>query len=326
MQYNAAYLKQSEVIVHAAHLPVMAAEVVEYLVTRTDGQYIDCTVGAGGHASQILNNAPAGRLLCLDLDDAARDEAKRVLRPFGDRVEIAYGNFADLSMLAGERGLAGVDGVLFDLGFSSMQLDDPGRGFSYSKEGPIDMRLDGGYGPSAKDLIAKSDQRSLAGILYSFGEEHRARPIARAIIAARDAGRCRTTTELAEAVVSTKPRNRTKTLARVFQALRIAVNSELENLRSGLAQAEALLRPGGRIVVISYHSLEDRIVKQDFATAERPCICPRELPVCACGRKPTLRILTRRVVRPRDVEIERNPRARSAKLRAAEKLAPNSSN
>ncbi len=307
-------------------MSVMATEVVDYLVTRTDGQYIDCTVGAGGHASQILNNAPAGRLLGVDLDSVARDEAERVLRPFGERVEIAQGNFADLSAVAGERGFARVDGILFDLGFSSMQLDDAERGFSYSNDGPIDMRLDGGYGMSAYDLIAKSDERSLAEILYRFGEEHRARAIARAIITARHAGRCRTTAELAEAVVSTKPRNRNKTLARVFQALRISVNSELDNLRSGLAQAEVLLRPGGRVVVISYHSLEDRIVKQHFVRAERPCVCPRELPVCACGRKPTLRILTRRVVRPRDVEIERNPRARSAKLRAAEKLVPHDSN
>ncbi len=306
----------------ALHLPVMVAEVIDYLVTRTDGQYIDCTLGGGGHASRILDNAPAGRLLGLDLDSTACDEAARVLKPFGERVEITEGNFADLSVLAEERGFAGVDGVLFDLGFSSMQLDDAERGFSYRNDGPIDMRLGRDHGTSAMGLIAKSDERSLSRILYSFGEEHRARPIARAIIRARDAGRCRTTAELADAVVSTKPRNRNKTLARVFQALRIAVNSELENLRSGLAQAESLLSAGGRIVVISYHSLEDRIVKQDFVKAERPCICPRDLPVCVCGRKPTLRILTRRVVRPGDVEIARNPRARSAKLRAAEKLAP----
>lgn len=302
------------------HQPVMVAEVGEYLVTRADGVYVDCTVGGGGHARHILLNAPAGRLLGLDLDRAALEEARSNLKQFAGRYELVRGNFAALGSLAAERGLDRVDGVLFDLGFSSLQLDDPARGLSFTDEGPIDMRLDQTSGQSARHLIAHSSERELAGIIFELGEEKRARPIARAIVEARDRGRLETTHDLAKAVLATKPTKRTKTLARVFQALRIAVNDELTNLKSGLREAVALLKPGGRIVTISYHSLEDRIAKHHFLGCEKPCTCPRDLPECVCGAVPTLRVLTRRVVRPGPAELARNPRARSAKLRVAERL------
>ncbi len=304
----------------SAHLPVMTAEVVEFLVTRTSGLYIDCTVGAGGHARQILLNAPTGRLLGLDLDAEAIDAANDALRPFSERVELVRSNFSSLRETAGANGFEAADGVLMDLGFSSMQLDHAERGFSYANEGPIDMRLDAHSGRSAAQLIAHAHERGLAEIIRDFGEERRARHIARAIITARDNERLETTSDLAEAVISTKPKNRTKTLARVFQALRIAVNGELDNLREGLRQAEQVLRPGGRIVVISYHSLEDRIAKRHFVNSADPCTCPRDMPECACGKKPTMRIITRRVVTPQPAELATNPRARSAKLRVAERL------
>ncbi len=302
------------------HLPVMATEVVEFLVTRTNGGYVDCTVGAGGHARYILNNAPEGTLLGLDLDAAAIERTATELAVFGERVTLVRGNFSDLATIAHEHGWREVDGVLFDLGFSSVQLDDPSRGFSYRSEGPIDMRLDAEGATSAAVLLSRVSERELARIIFEFGEERRAHPIARSIIAAREEGKLETTSDLAAAVLATKPARKNKTLSRVFQALRIAVNAELDNLSAGLAQAVDVLRPGGRVAVISYHSLEDRMVKRHFVRCERPCTCPRDLPECACGKKPTLKIVTRRVVTPGDAEVAANPRARSAKLRVAEKL------
>ncbi len=304
------------------HLPVMVNEVVDHLVTRTDGVYVDCTVGGGGHARSILLNAPAGRLVGIDLDRAALEESRKALASFAGRLDLWQGNFGDLRAVLGESGYSEVDGVLFDLGFSSLQLDDAERGISYSEEGPLDMRLDRDSGETARTLIEHSSERELADVIYEFGEERRSHPIARAIIEARDSGRLETTADLAKAVLATKPVHRTKTLARVFQALRIAVNGELSNLRDGLKDAVAVLRPGGRVVVISYHSLEDRITKHYFQNCERPCTCPRELAQCVCGAVPTLRVVTKRVVRPEERELAVNSRARSAKLRAAEKLAP----
>ncbi len=302
------------------HLPVMAAEVVGFLVTRANGGYVDCTVGAGGHARFILSSAPEGTLLGLDLDAEALAKARTKLAAFGERAELVKGNFSDLASIAGEHGFSDADGVLFDLGFSSMQVDDPSRGFSYRSEGPIDMRLDSEGATTAASLLRRVNERELAQIIFDFGEERRARPIARSIVRARGNGKLATTSDLAAAVLATKPRQENKTLSRVFQALRIAVNGELDSLRSGLAAAVDILRPGGRVVVISYHSLEDRIVKQHFVGCEKPCTCPRDLPECACGKKPTLRVVTRKIVRPRYAEVESNPRSRSAKLRVAEKL------
>ncbi len=304
------------------HLPVMAAEVIEFLVTRTDGDFVDCTMGSGGHAHRILLNAPGGRLLGIDVDGSAFEQAEARLSEFGERFELTMGNFAELTSIAREHGFEHADGVLFDLGFSSRQLDDPARGLSFTTSGPIDMRLDQTTGETARQLIARSNERELSRVLFEFGEERRAHPIARSIIESRDRGRLETTHDLAAAILATKPSRRQKTLARCFMALRIAVNDELESLRRGLEEAVELLRPGGRLVAISYHSLEDTIVKRHFVRCEKPCTCPREIPECACGRKPTLRIITRRIVRPKESEVAANPRARSAKLRVAEKLGP----
>ena len=302
------------------HLPVMAAEVIEFLVARTDGAYVDCTLGGGGHAYQILNNAPAGKLLGIDADPHAIEVAWEILRPFAERIQLVQGNFADLDSIAAAKGFTRADGVLFDLGFSSVQLDDAGRGFSFTHEGPLDMRLDPGAARTAGGVIAGASVRELAGIIVEYGEERRAFPIARAIIEARDRGEFETTKDLARAVVSTKPQKRQKTLARVFQSLRICVNEELANLARGLARAVELLAPGGRIAVISYHSLEDRLTKRYFRDCANPCTCPPRLPECVCGRKASLKLITKRIVTPRPVEVARNPRARSAKLRVAEKL------
>ena len=303
------------------HHPVMAARVVELLVTRTDGFYIDCTVGGGGHARQVLLNAPEGRLLGIDMDEETLARAAVALDTFASRAKLRHGNFANLKEIAAEEGIEHADGVLFDLGYSSLQLDAPERGLSFSSEGPIDMRFDRAVSRSALGIIQRASERELADIIKEFGEERRAHPIARSILEASRDGLLETTGDLKRAVLATKPARKTKTLARVFQALRIAVNDELENLRRGLEAAVDILRPGGRVVVLSYHSLEDRIVKRFFVNSERPCVCPKDLPHCVCGRQPTLRILTKRIERPRDAEVDRNPRARSAKLRAAERLA-----
>ena len=303
------------------HHPVMAARVVEFLVTRTDGFYVDCTVGGGGHARQVLLNAPSGRLLGIDMDEETLVTVGQALETFGPRVTLRQGNFRNLKEIAAEEGIDRVDGVLFDLGYSSLQLDAPERGLSFSSDGPIDMRFDRGLGRSALELIKRSSERDLADIIKRLGEERRAHPIARSILDEQRNGQLETTRDLKRAVLATKPAHKTKTLARVFQALRIAVNDELENLRLGLQSAVDVLKPGGRVVVLSYHSLEDRIVKRFFVNCERPCTCPKDLPHCVCGKKPTLRILTRRIERPGEAEVQSNPRARSAKLRAAERLA-----
>jgi len=303
------------------HHPVMAARVVEFLVTRTDGFYVDCTVGGGGHARQVLLNAPSGRLLGIDMDEETLVTVGQALETFGPRVTLRQGNFRNLKEIAAEEGIDRVDGVLFDLGYSSLQLDAPERGLSFSSDGPIDMRFDRGFGRSALELITRSSERDLADIIRRLGEERRAHPIARSILDEQRNGQLETTRDLKRAVLATKPAHKTKTLARVFQALRIAVNDELENLRLGLQSAVDVLKPGGRVVVLSYHSLEDRIVKRFFVNCERPCTCPKDLPHCVCGKKPTLRILTRRIERPGEAEVQSNPRARSAKLRAAERLA-----
>ncbi len=323
MTYRTAYSEKADrTNMEFGHLPVMAAEVVERLVTRTDGTYLDCTLGSGAHARQVLLNAPEGRLLGIDADGSAIEAAGEALRDFGGRFELVMGNFAELASIARAHSIEQCDGILFDLGFSSMQLDDPSRGFSHSSEGPIDMRLDPTRGMTAGELIERSSERELARVISEFGEERRAHPIARSIIESRDRGELKTTRDLARAVLATKPQKRQKTLSRTFMALRIAINDELENLRAALGQAVEILKPGGRLVAISYHSLEDRIVKRHFVACQKPCDCPREIPMCVCGKKPTLRILTKRVERPRPSEVAANPRARSAKLRAAERLAP----
>ena len=310
------------------HLPVLAEEVLVMLAPRPGSLQIDATLGGGGHTERILEATnPDGRLLGLDADPAAIERVARRLRPrFGDRLVLRQANFRELAELAPEAGFDPVDGCLFDLGLSSFQLVDTERGFGFRAGGPLDMRFDTSRGVPAAELLATLDAAELTVLFRRYGEEPRASRIARAIVETRREAPVTTAEDLAalvERVVPPNPRQprRTHPATRVFQALRIAVNEELEALEAGLAAAVDLIRPGGRLVVLSYHSLEDRIVKRFFAAERRGCICPPELPVCVCGRNPRLRLLTRKSITPTPEEVAGNPRSRSARLRAAERLA-----
>jgi 16S rRNA (cytosine1402-N4)-methyltransferase len=311
------------------HLPVLVDEVVASLAIGPGSSVADCTVGGGGHAERILETtSPDGRLLGVDADRAAISEAARVLARFGDRVVLRHANFEAIYDVATDAGVVPLDGVLFDLGLSSYQLADPSRGFSFAADAPPDMRFDETSGVSALELIERSSERELAGILATFGEERRAGRIAKAIVAAREEGRHMTAAELAAMVASVAPSRpggadagRIHPATRTFQALRIAVNREVEVLSAGLAGALAALAPGGRLAVISYHSLEDRIVKRFIARESRDCIEDPLPPVCTCGHRAQLRAVTKGVITAGPDEVRRNRRARSAKLRVAQKLA-----
>jgi 16S rRNA (cytosine1402-N4)-methyltransferase len=309
------------------HLPVMPDEVIWTLAPVPGSLQIDATVGGGGHTERILEAAnPNGRLLGLDADQAAIERVAARLARFGDRLVLRRANFRELASVAPAAGFAAVDGALFDLGLSSYQLADRERGFGFRAGGPLDMRFDPTHGVPAAELLATLDADELAGLFRRYGEERAAWRIARAVVDARRSSPVETAGALAalvERVVPGNPRQRRRIhpATRVFQALRIAVNEELDALEAGLAAAVDLLRPGGRLVVLSYHSLEDRIVKRFLNTQRRGCICSPEAPVCVCGRAPRLRLVTRPSATPTTGEIEANPRARSARLRAAERLA-----
>ncbi len=305
----------------ASHVPVLYHQVLSALKPRAGGRHIDGTLGLGGHALGILeNSSPDGQVLGLDRDQASLELARMRLSKYGKRVHLRHGSFRHMQEIAGELGWSAVDGVLLDLGISSMQLEDPRRGFSFRHDGPLDMRFDTTQSLTAGELVNEARQEELAEILARYGEEPRARRVARAIVAARPLS---TTLELAEVVskVATRKRGGLDPATRTFQALRIAVNDELETLAAGLMQAIQLLAPGGRLVVISFHSLEDRIVKRTFARESRDCICPPGQPICTCEHKAHLRLVTRGPLRPDQSEVEKNPRARSARLRAAERIA-----
>jgi 16S rRNA (cytosine1402-N4)-methyltransferase len=303
-----------------AHIPVLYDQVLEGLRLKPEGRYIDATVGTGGHAAGILERSePNGRLLGLDADREAILFAARALEPFGDRAILHQANFRQLESIATSVGFEAVDGILMDLGLSSRQLDAAERGFAFSKEGPLDMRLDQGKGPSAADLVNQLPEKELADLIWRYGEERHARRIARAIVTNRP---FTTTGHLADLIARTIGQSeRIHPATRAFQALRIAVNAEMDALAEALPQARDLLLPGGRLVVISFHSLEDRQVKRFFRQEARDCICPPELPICSCEHTATLRTVTRKPIRPSDDEIARNPRSRSARLRIAERLA-----
>ncbi len=310
------------------HLPVLAEEVMSMLAPAPGSLQIDATVGGGGHTERILEATdPDGRLLGLDADGAAIARVDgRLRRRFGDRLVLRRANFRDLRTVAPEAGFGAVDGLLFDLGLSSFQLADADRGFGFRTGGPLDMRFDTSRGMPAAELLATLSAQELTALFKRFGEEPQAGRIARAIVAARATAPVRTAEDLAALVERVAPgnpriRRRTHPATRVFQALRIAVNAELDALQEGLSAAVDLLRPGGRLVVLSYHSLEDRIVKRFIAGERRGCVCPPEVPVCVCGRNPRLRLVTHPSLTPSVDEIAANPRARSARLRAAERLA-----
>jgi 16S rRNA (cytosine1402-N4)-methyltransferase len=311
----------------AGHLPVMSDEVITTLAPAAGGLQIDATVGGGGHTERILEAAsPDGRVLGLDADQAAIDRVGLRLARFGDRLVLRRANFRELATVAPAAGFGAVDGLFFDLGLSSFQLADRERGFGFRAGGPLDMRFDVSRGVPAVELLDTLDADALAALFRRYGEEPAAWKIAKEIVAARATTPVQTAEDLAslvERVVPVNPRVRRRThpATRVFQALRIAVNEELDALEEGLAAAVDLLRPGGRLVVLSYHSLEDRIVKRFLAAERRGCVCPPRAPVCICGRTPRLRLITRPSLTPTEAEIDANPRARSARLRAAERLA-----
>jgi 16S rRNA (cytosine1402-N4)-methyltransferase len=310
------------------HLPVMADEVVAMLAPAAGSRHVDATLGGGGHAQRILDACdPDGRLLGLDADGAAIARVRAILGArYGDRLRLRQANFRELADVAPAEGFDPIDGCLFDLGLSSFQLGDTERGFGFRAGGPLDMRFDASRGPSAADLVNGLDADELTALFRRYGEEPFAGRIARAIVESRRAARIGTAEELAGIVARVAPsrapgRRRVHPATRVFQALRIAVNEELEALQQGLAAAVDLLRPGGRLVVLSYHSLEDRIVKRFLQAERRGCTCPPEAPICVCGRSPRLRLLSPKGLVPTAAEVVANPRARSARLRAAERIA-----
>lgn len=312
------------------HQPVLYHEIIHALQPNQNGFYVDGTLGAGGHAWGILHaSSPDGRLLGLDVDPQALELARKRLKPFGTRALIVRASYTALTEELGCLGWDAVDGVLLDLGVSSMQLDTPERGFSFRSESPMDMRFDPESSTSAGDLVNRLSESDMAQLISRYGEERYARRIARAIVKARPLS---TTSQLAKVIAraagtrgrsARQPRSkggkRLHPATRTFQALRIAVNRELESLEAVLPQAVAALKPGGRLAVISYHSLEDRIVKRFIVRESRNCLCPPRQPICTCEHQATINLVVRRPVRPGKSEIERNPRARSALLRVAEK-------
>lgn len=301
------------------HIPVLGEQVLRGLHIEPGARLIDATVGAGGHASLILRASPDGRLLGLDADPEAIRYATEVLHEFGSRVVLQTANFRDLGPVALGQSFDEIDGILLDLGLSSRQLSDASRGFSFSREGPLDMRMNPETGEPASELVNDLPEADLARLIWRYGEERRARQIARSIVAARPLA---TTRELADLIAQiVGRRGRIHPATRTFQALRIAVNDELQALELALPQAVDLLTPGGRLAVISFHSLEDRLIKQFFRQEARDCICPPEAPICTCGHHATLRIVTRKPIRPSHEEIAQNPRSRSAKLRVAERTS-----
>jgi len=309
---------------NVVHTPVLLKEAVDLLAPKAGGVYVDGTLGAGGHATEILKrSAPDGILIGLDQDAEAVERCKTTLATFGNRVIIRQANYRELPAVLSELGYETVDGVLLDLGVSWFHLKTPERGFSFMLDGPLDMRMDRSSRQTAADLVNSLPRNELAKIIREYGEEKRAGAIAKAIEKARARGAITSTVQLAEIISSVfppYPPRRIHPATLTFQALRIAVNDEMSVLREGVEHIIPLLKPGGRVAVITFHSLEDRIVKQAFVAAAKDCICPPKMPVCACGKRPELRVLTHRPMTAGPEETDRNPAARSAKLRAAEKI------
>lgn len=308
------------------HLSVMPAEVLHYLQPKQGGCYLDGTLGGGGHSAQIAEMCvPAGgTLIGIDRDQSALQAAGERLAQYGDSVKLVHGNFADLASHLERLGIDGLDGFIMDLGVSSHQLDCAERGFSFMQNAELDMRMDRSCGQTAADLVNDLPEKDLERIIREYGEERWAKRVAAFIVQARNDAPIETTLQLVDVIKGAIPKakweERLHPATRTFQALRIAVNHELESVERGVADAIRCLKPGGRGVVISFHSLEDRIVKNIFKAAVGSCSCPRSLPVCVCGVRPQVKVLTSRPVIATEEEIGINPRARSAKLRAVEKL------
>lgn len=305
------------------HVSVLLDECIEGLNIKPDGIYVDGTLGGAGHSYHIAEKLTTGRLIGIDRDPVALKAAGERLSPFADRVTLVHSNFCRMGQVLQELGISGVDGILLDLGVSSPQLDDGGRGFSYMTDAPLDMRMDNGDALSADTVVNTWSYEELKRILYDYGEERYAPAIAAAIVRKREISPIRTTLELVDVIRSAMPpaalREKQHPAKRTFQAIRIAVNDELNSVSKAMDAAIPCLNPGGRLAVITFHSLEDRIVKNAMAAAAKGCICPPEFPVCVCGRKPQVTVLTRKPIVSGEEELERNPRARSAKLRICEK-------
>ena len=306
------------------HRSVLLLPTVEALAVRPDGIYLDGTLGGAGHSYEIASRLTTGRLIGLDRDETALAAAGARLAPFAGRVTLVHSNFADLAQVLDSLDIPAVDGMLFDLGVSSPQLDDAERGFSYMQDAPLDMRMDRTAGLTAYEVVNTWPEAELKRILYTYGEERYAPRIAAAIAARRAERPVATTLELADLIRSAMPaqalREKQHPAKRSFQAIRIAVNDELGAVERMLASAIDRLNPGGRLAVITFHSLEDRIVKTAFQEAARGCTCPKDFPVCVCGKKPKVKLITRHPIVADEAELAENPRARSAKLRVAEKL------
>lgn len=306
------------------HISIMLPEAMELLKPERGGIFVDGTLGGGGHSEGILKRLSHGKLYGIDRDGAAIAAASKRLEPFGDKFQALRGNFFDMKELLESRGITGVDGIMLDLGVSSYQLDTPERGFSYHEDAPLDMRMDDRAALSAYDVVNGYDARELARIIKDYGEERFASRVANAIVREREKAPINSTVQLAEviklAIPAANRREGPHPARRTFQAIRIEVNGELEELGRAINRAHDILNPGGVMAVITFHSLEDRIVKQAFKSFENPCTCDPRAPMCTCGKKPTVRILTKKPVVPSEDELEMNPRSRSAKLRGIEKL------
>lgn len=306
------------------HRPVLLDEAIEALHIRPDGVYLDGTLGRAGHSREIASRLTRGRLICVDRDQEALDQARERLEPWSDRVTLIHRNFDQVAEILDGLELKGVDGMLFDLGVSSPQLDDGSRGFSYQADAPLDMRMDRDEGLTAAYVVNTWSQTQLRDILTRYGEERYAPQIAAAIVRRRGKAPIRTTMELVDIIRSAMPsralREKQHPAKRSFQAIRIAVNDELGSVERMIRAAVPRLNRGGRLVIITFHSLEDRIVKTELAAFARGCICPPDFPVCVCGRTPDIRLVNRKPVLPSEEELHSNPRSRSAKLRCAESL------
>ena len=308
----------------AKHFSVLLNECIENLNIKPGGMYLDGTLGLGGHSYQIASRLTTGRLICIDRDETAIERAGKRLAPFEDKVTLVHGNFSDAAQIIDSLGIPGVDGMLFDLGVSSPQLDEIERGFSYMGDAPLDMRMDAGDSLTAYEVVNTWPEERLNRILWDYGEERYARRISRAIVEHRAKKPIATTLELVEIIKGAMPaaalREKQHPAKRSFQAIRIAVNDELGAISQMMETAPDKLNRGGRLCVISFHSLEDRIVKSGIAARENGCTCPREAPICTCGFVQTLKSVSRKPILPTAEELEQNPRSRSAKLRVAERV------
>lgn len=306
------------------HVSVLLDECIEGLAIKPEGIYVDGTLGGAGHSSQIAARLTTGRLIGIDRDEVALAAAGKRLAPYSDRVTLVHSNFCELASVLDQLNISGVDGILLDLGVSSPQLDDGSRGFSYMVDAPLDMRMDASDSLNAHTVVNTWPYEELKRILYEYGEERFAPQIASAICKRRETAPIATTLELVDVIRSAMPasalREKQHPAKRSFQAIRIAVNDELNSVAKVMEDAIPKLNPGGRLAVITFHSLEDRIVKNAMAEAAKGCTCPREFPVCVCGKKPQVKLITRKPIVSGPEELERNPRARSAKLRICEKL------